>query len=69
MSHAITKRLQICADINIECMVRGDPAHKSRGGERESWKNFRRKKKQVGTLISDTRVYTYTYTYIHNIMQ
>ena len=46
MSHAITKRLQICADINIECMVRGDPAHKSRGGERELEKFL--KKKEAG---------------------
>ena len=48
MSHAITKRLQICADINIECMVRGDPAHKSRGGGERELEKFLKKKEAGG---------------------
>ena len=66
MSHAIIKRLQICADINIECMVRGDPAHKSRGGERESWKNFEEKRSRWGRLLA-TQEYTHIHTHIYII--
>ena len=65
MSHAITKRLQICADINIECMVRGDPAHKSRGGERAG-KIFEEKRSRWGRLLA-TQEYTHIHTHIYII--